>query len=160
MATYTNISLDEMTSFLTDPNFPGGPFTRVYPEGYTEAAFARRVPNDKLQLSLRVNSGIVGEDSRDVGKDAIRVSLYWRQQAGDRPRPVMGSRRVHRVAGWKKNLLDRINNFGTPKQCPCCGLPMVVRKGKTGNFLGCICWNKDKSGCNHTENAPEGMDAT
>ena len=86
MATYTNISLDEMTSFLTDPNFPGGPFTRVYPEGYTEAAFARRVPNDKLQLSLRVNSGIVGEDSRDVGKDAIRVSLYWRQQAGDRPR--------------------------------------------------------------------------
>ena len=50
-----------------------------------------------------------------------------------------GSRHVHRVEGWKKNLQSRLNRWMEqigPK-CPKCSRLMVERKGKNGYFWGC-----------------------
>lgn len=164
-AHYTNINIEEMTEFLTNPQFPGGPFARIYPEGYTEAAFSRRITVQNeygetvtLPYSLRVNTGIVGEESRECGADAVRVAIFWRENKESKPRMVMGSKRVHRVENWRKNLMNRITSFEMPKICPKCGKPLAVRKGRNGKFLSCIGWKPDRSGCNHTENCPEDME--
>jgi len=162
MAHYTNITLKEMTAFLTNPNFPGGPFVQVFPEGYTEAAFSRLISKGKdgSLYALRVNTGIVGEDSRECGKDAVRVAIFWKETKESKPRMIMGSKRVHRVENWQANLLNRIIGFGKPTLCPCCGKPLAIRKNKAKNtkFLACLGWTPDRNGCNYTTDCPEDMD--
>jgi|ERR1700722_475136 len=150
MAKFTPISLAEMTAFLTDDNLVGGKFTKIDVSGCREAVFARRIKSDQFALSLRVYTSLVGGESRDCGEDAICVSLFYRQSPEAAPILLGGSKRVHRVAGWKDNLLKRIQQFDVPRPCPDCGLPLVERKGKSGKFLGCIGFIKGT--CRHTEN--------
>jgi len=134
MAHFYNISLDEMREFLEAQGFAQIKLPRT-----TELVFAKRVDQDDLPLSLRIYTGInPSGNSRAVGKDAIRVTLFMRT-----PEKIIklgGSKRVHRVLNWKKNLQDRLDSwldFMPKHKCSKCGNPMVPRKGQFGNFLGC-----------------------
>jgi hypothetical protein len=138
MAQFYNISREEMEQFLTAQGFsllPADPTT-------TELVFGRRVPSRlPMALSLRVYSGISQRSgaSREVGEDAIRVALFARLTDGRIVR-LSGSRRVHRVEGWRTNLQARLDRWAelVPGETCKCGLPMVARKGKHGKFLGCV----------------------
>ena len=135
MAHYVNITETEMDQFLAAQGF-----YRISLEGTVELVYGKRVKQDDLQLTLRVYTGIdPSGHSRDIGTDAIRVHLFMRAK-DDRIIKLNGSKRVHRVAGWKNNLQNRIDNWleYLPKhKCEKCGLPMVPRKSKRGPFLGC-----------------------
>lgn len=148
MAKYYNITLEEMDSFL----IPQG-FKRISIPGTNELVYGKRIDSNNLPLTVRVYTGIdpTGH-SRDVGKDAMRVNLFTRIPSPSNPsnteiKKLFGSKRVHRVAGWKKNLQDRINEViqksSQQKICDKCGSPMVLREGKsktTGrpySFYGC-----------------------
>lgn len=135
MATYKNITRQEMEYFLLSQGF-----RLVQLPGTLELVYGKRVDQGHMALTLRVYTGIVEEESRDVGDDAIRVNLFLRLPDGKVVK-VGGSKRVHRVQGWKKNLQARLDGWldYLPKDaCPKCGLPMVPREGRNGKFLGCV----------------------
>jgi hypothetical protein len=149
MATnYYNISIEEMTAFLT----PLGFLQIELNDGTTEAVFGKRVDQDNLPLSLRIYTGIAKSgESRDKGKDAIRVVLFGK--FNDKPVMLGGSKRVHRVENWQKNLKARIDGWldYMPKhKCPKCQSPLLVRenKQKKSKFLGCANYPT----CNYTQN--------
>ena len=83
---------------------------------------------------IRIYSSIAGVESRDVGKDAIRVQ-YWVDGV-----KVYGATRVHRVKNWRNNVLNRIYSLedmvskGSLRKVPkdSSGSPMVVRKARRG----------------------------
>ena len=131
MAVAVEISLSEMTEFLTSQGFtviPKLPRTN-------EVVFGKVVGSN---LCLRVYTSIEGDSSRGVGEDAIRTVLVARV---DGEVKIVGSdRRVHRVAGWRKNLQDRLDNWESQLGpcCPKCGSPTVRRLSKKGPFHGCV----------------------
>lgn len=93
MAHYYNISRQEMHSFLSERGF-----TLIQLPGTMELVYGKRVDQGDKALSLRVYTGInPSGESRDVGKDAIRVALFVR--VGDQVVHVGGDKRVHRVEG-------------------------------------------------------------
>jgi len=145
MAHFYNISLDEMREFLESQGF-----AQVKPPRTTELVFGKRVDQENIPLTLRVYTGInPSGHSRPVGKDAIRVVLFM-QTPDMKITKLGGSKRVHRVLFWKKNLQDRIDSwldFMPKHKCTKCGCPMVPRKGKYGKFLGCSNWD-----CKNTSN--------
>jgi hypothetical protein len=139
MATFVSVPLEEMAAVLTREGFQ-----EITLEGCKEVVYGKRVHvNGKpMPMSLRVYTGIQKTTgiSRDVGKDAIRVCLVMKLPDGQ-VRGLGSDRRVHRVQGWKANLADRLARWEDAlpeKFCPKCGLPMAVRKGKNGKFLGCV----------------------
>lgn len=133
MANYVNITQSEIEEFLN----PQG-FKEIKLPNISEKTYGKRVFQDDLQLTLRIYTGIVHGNSREVGKDAIRVVLFLRLNDGKIIK-LSGSKRVNRVRGWKKNLQDRIDNWiqDFPIHKCECGCPMFVRKGKNGKFYGC-----------------------
>lgn len=131
MAEYTPITQEEAEEFL----LPQG-FRKIDLAGTVELVYARRVDSGDLKLSLRVYTGInPSGTSRDVGEDAIRCVIAW-QAPDETVKVVAGSKRVHRVKGWRKNLQDRLDTLKPGPRCEC-GSPMVERKGKSGKFYGC-----------------------
>lgn len=139
MATYQNISLDDMGEFLELQGFKP-----LNVAGTVERVFGKRVDQDNTQMTLRVYTGINPNGaSRDVGEDAIRVNLFMRTPTGTVLK-IGGSKRVHRVEGWRKNLQDRLDNWleYLPEHTCECGLPMIPRKSKKSKekFLGCCSW--------------------
>lgn len=144
MAQSVKIHLDDMHAFLTENGF-----SRIQlADSTVELVYAKRVYQGDFQLSLRVYTSIAYGESRDCGEDAIRVALFMRRSDGTIVK-LCGSKRVHRVVGWRKNLKDRLDNWLDyfPKEhCDKCNMPMVPRKGKFGNFIGCsnypLCKNK------------------
>lgn len=145
-AHYTNITKSQMEEFL----LPQG-FREISLPGTAEAVYGKRVDQDDLKLTLRVYTGISRFGlSRAVGKDAIRVCLFIKLEE-EKILKLGGSKRVHRVEGWKTNLQSRLDNwldFLPKHKCPDCGSPLVPRKGKNGAFLGCTSWPT----CNFSEN--------
>lgn len=132
MATYVNVTQQEVEEFL----LPQG-FQQIELSGTRELVYAKRVDADGLVLSLRVYTGInPNGQSRDVGTDAMRCNIFWRNGEGDL-RKVATSKRVHRVAGWRANLQQRLDGLKIDGRCDECGSPMVLRKGKNGEFYGC-----------------------
>ena len=134
MAEYVNISYEDMKSFLE----PQG-FSEILIPKTAEAVWAKRVHQGNYQLSLRVFTGIVHAASREVGEDAIRVCLFVRNEKG-KISLVSGSKRVHRVKGWRENLQNRLDTWlelFPNEACPKCNNLMVPRSGKNGTFLGC-----------------------
>jgi len=133
MAEYYNISEDEMRTFLEAQGF-----RQVNPPRTTELVFGKRVDQDDIPMTLRVYTGInPSGKSRPVGKDAIRVHLFMQNPDGKISK-LSGSKRVHRVLYWKKNLQDRLDSwldFMPKHKCTECGFPMVPRM--KGKFLGC-----------------------
>lgn len=138
MSTYVQISLEDMKHFLEERGFKQIPLP-----GTVEAVYAKRVyhnEDSRIQLSLRVYTGISGGVSREKGKDAIRCAVFWRNAEGV-IKMVGGSKRVHRVEGWRKNLESRLNDVKSmmPEHiCDRCKSPMVKRKGAHGEFFGCL----------------------
>jgi hypothetical protein len=142
MAQYYNISIEEMDHFLV----PQG-FSRVTLPNTYELVYGKRVDQNNMQMTIRVYTGIdPSGNSRDVGEDAMRVNLFMRLPNNE-IKKLFGSKRVHRVKGWAKNLQARINDTMQQvpqRMCDKCGLPMVLRQGKsktTGSpysFYGCV----------------------
>jgi hypothetical protein len=134
MANYYAITKEEIEDYL----LPQG-FQEISLPKTNERVYAKRVDHDKMPLSLRVYTGIVGEASRGVGEDAIRVTVFWRDSDGQ-IRKASGSKRVHRVENWKANLQSRIDHYEDTLGPVCsCGAPMVKRSAKVGKsgFYGC-----------------------
>jgi hypothetical protein len=132
---YVSISKDEMDQFL----IPQG-FSSIQIENTFELVYAKRVFQDDLKLSLRIYTGINSSGiSRDVGEDAIRVYLFMKKQDNSIVK-ICGCKRVNRIETWKNNLQQRINSWNDsfPKhKCDLCKMPMILRKGSNGDFLGC-----------------------
>ena len=129
-----NVTHDDISGFLS----PQG-FKKIAVPGAVEIVYGKRVDIEGKMMTLRVYTGINPDgDSRGCGEDAIRCAVFFRKPDGS-VRMIGGSKRVHRVKGWKKNLQNRLDNFaeqlGPP--CPQCESPMVLRDGKRGEFWGC-----------------------
>ena len=147
MATYTNVTQKEFTEFIDPQGFK--PMTLP---GTRELVWGKVFKREPHVFSMRIYTGINPDgNSRDVGKDAMRVEIWYRDSEG-KPKRVGGSKRVHRVEGWRKNLQARIDGWleTLGPACPECGKPMAERtvkkdgpnKGK--KFHGCI----DYPNCN------------
>ena len=135
MASYVNITLAEMDEFLMPQGFSKYSVNAL--GNVREVVYGKRIDVEGLTLSLRVYTGInLDGNSRDVGSDAIRCNIFWRNSEGD-IRKVASSKRVHRVAGWKANLQQRLDSLTIEARCDKCSAPMVNRKSKRGEFLGC-----------------------
>lgn len=154
--TYVNVTIKQMTDFLTARGFK-----RVYPLRTSEAVFAKRVGHEQ-QLSLRVYTGINPDgNSRDIGKDAIRVQLSWRYDVNSDSKilkPMGRVPHVKRIQSWRDNLAKRLDNWQDMWQvetCPKCGSALAPRQRKASKgvekasyFLGCVSYPKCKGTCN------------
>jgi hypothetical protein len=144
MAHYYNVTKEEMAAYLE----PQG-FRLITLPGTVELVWARvvRIENN-VPVSMRVYSGInpTGE-SRGVGADAMRVELYWKDSQ-DNIHRIGGSKRVHRVQGWKTNLEARLMDWQAllGPVCSRCGAPMILRQVKKPGpnngkeFYSCANW--------------------
>lgn len=144
---YVSISSEDMDRLLS----PLG-FQVIEVPGTREIVYGKRVDRNGLQLSLRVYTSLEpGVGSREVGKDAIRVSVHWRyfskQDSNDRSTSnvtkiarVGTSKRVNRVPGWEDRLKERVSKWEEMlgPGCPKCGSPTALRKSKRGEFYGCV----------------------
>ena len=85
--------------------------------------------------------------ARDVGRDAIRCYLLWKDTEGWST-CVGKTNRTYRSGGRGATAndvvlraLDKAREVAKSvvrlPNCPICGRPMVERKSKTGPFLGC-----------------------
>lgn len=140
--TYTNVTQADIEEFL------GPQYKQIRLDRVRELVYARRVDRDGMQLSLRVFTGIEPDGiSRDVGTDAIRCVLIWRNPKNGETATVATSKRVHRVAGWRRNLQARLDTLEPDgPRCEKCGAPMVLRTSKRGPFYGCAGYPN----CKHT----------
>ena len=142
-AHYKNVTQKEIEEYL----LPQG-FKLIAIVGTSELVYGKRVDRDEQMLTLRVFTGIdFSGQSRAVGEDAMRCAVFWRNKNGT-IKMVGGSKRVHRVEGWKKNLQSRLDNWLEllGPSCTICGSPMVERNGKNGKFYGC----SNYPDCSHT----------
>jgi hypothetical protein len=142
MATFHNITAQEMKDFLG----PMG-FVELALAGTEEITYGK-VVSSQPPVTMRIFTGIAKNgESRGKGEDAIRVALFTKDNTG-RIYPAAGSKRVHRVKGWAKNLKERIDAM-QPIVCTRCNNIMVVRKNKLNksDFYGCLSYPK----CKHTE---------
>ena len=107
-----------------------------------EWVYQRPLPSRNNHF-VRVYTGInrYGQkqnQSRERGKDAIRVQVIYRDPNGTETL-VTQPKRVHRVRGWADNLgarLEEINRNRPQVVFDSRGIPMTLRKGKTGWFWG------------------------
>ena len=146
-AKYQQVTLEDMSTILA----PLG-FTVTTVQGCRESVFGKRVDVNGHHMSLRVFTSVVGNVSRDSGKDAIRVCLAYRLPDGT-IKTVGSSKRVNRVPGWQGRLVERLAAWTEQlgPACPKCTKPMVKRKSKSGAFFGC-CNYPD---CRGTRNVDE-----
>lgn len=101
MSTYCNISATEMRDFL---KIEKG-WKETVSVGHTkEIVFEFPLVNTKPGIVVKVYTGIVGNDSRPVGGDAIRVCAVDTINN----RGWIKTSRVYRTQGWKNNLQSRI----------------------------------------------------
>src|SRR5688572_7703740 len=104
MAQSVTISRADMTDFLTARGFSEVPANKL--PGTKERVFAKSVDGE---LVLRVYTSVVGDYSRDNGKDAIRLVLVsW---ATGEAKIIGSEKRVHRVVGWRANLDERLASW-------------------------------------------------
>lgn len=151
MANYQQISQGDMEDFL----LPKG-FRPINLPGTRELVYGKRVDCNGLALTLRVYSSISAGAGRGVGEDAIRVVLFLKLD--DKIVKLGGSKRVHRVQGWRENLQSRLSDWQQflPARTCACGKPMVLRHVKKGPrkgeaFYGCTGYPE----CTNTEHCRE-----
>ena len=114
-------------------------------------------------LVIKIYTSIAADrnKARGVGEDAIRIAVVWNDNdnwskaIGEKPK------RIYRSGSETSTAKDVVGRaFKRAKEvaleamatitCNKCGRPMVERKGKNGNFLGCIGFTKNV--CNNTKN--------
>lgn len=138
MAHYKNVTQEEIEPFL----FIRG-FQKMNLPGTFELVYGKLMRHNEIVISLRIYTGIgLDGQSRAPGKDAIRLTLWIKDQFG-KPKLIGAQRRVHRVYGWRKNLEQRIESWQEliGPFCPRCGSLMVLRaarKNKKNKFWGCV----------------------
>lgn len=113
--------------------------------GTYEYVYERQVETKagfKHPYSVRVYSSVDMHSgwTRENGTDAIRLVLW--DMNHDEPIHA-AEKRVYRTKGAKNNLRERARDLfrevmDPNHHCPCCNAHMVVRKGRNGNFLGCV----------------------
>ena len=138
--TYETISLVEMDDFLRQRRFkPVDLYFRRRP--VKEWVYERRLPQNANHF-VRVYTTIQryggkADQSRDVGKDAIRVQVIYRDEKGETL--VSMPKRVNRVSTWRDNLDDRLTEVAEslPKvKMDRRGEPMTLRKKRGNLFWG------------------------
>lgn len=129
MATAVEVTRTDMHAFLTAQGF-----VEVQVPGTKERVYSKLVDKGICQ---RVLTSVVGESSRGVGEDAIRVQLVVKVDG--QVKLVGMDKRVHRVEGWRKNLQVRLDRWREQlgPSCPKCGAATVQRRSKRGPFWGC-----------------------
>jgi len=148
MATYCNILASEMRDHLE-----GKRGFRQYGRdgvpalpGTLELVWGKSVPVKGGHASIRVYTGINPDgQSRAPGKDAIRVTVFFRDAAGNVSK-IGGSKRVHRVENWRSNLQNRLDAWkeAIEHTCDKCGAPMARRTVKKNgpnqgrDFFSCL----------------------
>ena len=144
MAIFKNITRNEMAEQLEQQGFQ-----LIGLSGTKELVWAKIFRKNSTVVSMRVYSSInPNGEAREVGTDAIRVMLFWKNQ-GEIVK-VGSSKRVHRVEGWKKNLQNRIENWTRVlgPSCHSCNAPMILRTPKKSQkwtkFYGCATWPTTK----------------
>lgn len=133
MARYTDVTQADVEELLGPQGFELVPLQ----DGTRELVYGSRIDADGLQLCMRVYTGIEPDGhSRAVGSDAMRVAIHWRSDDGTQVVQLAGSKRVHRVAGWRENLQERIDGLQVGPRCTkvhdggrVCGTPMIRRTG-------------------------------
>ena len=137
---YEVISLQEMDDFLQKRRFkPVDMYYRRRP--VKEWVYERKLPNHANHF-IRVYTTIQRyggktDQSRDVGKDAIRVQVIYRDDKGETL--VSMPKRVNRVSTWRKNLDDRMTEIAQTLPTVTMdsrGEPMTLRKKKGSLFWG------------------------
>lgn len=129
------------------PNIPSG----------QERQIARRLRNAdgrfSLDLQVVVYTTIVGNEVRNVGKDAIRVALLYKCKP-DAQNPhgrVIGVgsdtrvNRVGRICDIVDRMIERWNNVeaGAPALERCkCGAPRIMKRDKSAMYCAEKCWLK------------------
>lgn len=160
MAKYVEITKDEFEDFIVDAQM----FRRLDyeeighvcgEEVYELPMNSGYAPGCKIRIYSSISRKGVG---RDAGADAIRVVLVDPEGY-----PWMKAlKRVHRVKGWRANVLDRYErvlnepwNYRWQAQYPCpkCSGGMLrCRWGRKGSFMGCSNYNPNNdASCRHTE---------
>lgn len=137
MSKYVHITQDQMEAAL------GPEFKRLDLPNTYEIVYGKRADVDDVPVTIRVYSSLEPEiGSREVGKDAIRVSVYCRVnvEGETKIRRIGTSKRVNRVPGWEDRLKKRIERWQEMlgPHCRRCGAPTVVKLGKYGKFYGCV----------------------
>ena len=139
MAEYTDISGSEMHDFLKAQGFRVVPFHRAKERIY-EKTYGTEQGGTYV---IRVYSSVVGNQSRGVGKDAIRVQPVYVNVSTGEDAFLSVHKRVHRVKGWKENLQKRIDDIMSVKPKvvrDSNGKAMVLRKAKRGRSAGSWFW--------------------
>ena len=132
MATYVPINATAFKAVIE--NEMG--FGEIYIDGTYERVWERKIPN--TNYSVRVFSSIVNNCTRDVGEDAIRVTLFNLITE----RPIAVEKRVNRTLNALSNMKERARDvwryaIDKNNKCPECGDLLVPRKGKYSEFVGC-----------------------
>lgn len=114
-----------------------------------ERVFDLTIPGGSAQIRVFTTLPVGGSEVRDCGEDAVRVCVGALE--GERFRPVEKGIKILRTA--PRGAEDRVGVFlgrlrgalrdayGRARQvtpCPRCGRPMAVRRGRNGDFLGCL----------------------
>ena len=137
---YESISLIEMDDFLRPRRFkPVDIYFRRRP--VKEWVYERRLPQNanhfvRVYTTIQRYGGKT-DQSRDVGKDAIRVQVIYRDEKGETL--VSMPKRVNRVSTWRNNLDDRLKEIAEslPKvKMDRRGEPMTLRKKRGNLFWG------------------------
>ncbi len=137
---YESISLVEMDDFLRQRRFkPVDLYFRRRP--VKEWVYERRLPQNanhyvRVYTTIQRYGGKT-DQSRDVGKDAIRVQVIYRDEKGETL--VSMPKRVNRVSTWRDNLDDRLKEIA--ESLPTVkmdrrGEPMTLRKKRGNLFWG------------------------
>ena len=137
---YESISLVEMDDFLRQRRFkPVDLYFRRRP--VKEWVYERRLPQNanhfvRVYTTIQRYGGKT-DQSRDVGKDAIRVQVIYRDEKGETL--VSMPKRVNRISTWRDNLDDRLKEVAEslPKvKMDSRGEPMTLRKKRGNLFWG------------------------
>ncbi len=137
---YQDITLEEMDQFLRKRRFyPVDLYFRRRP--VKEWVYERKLPRHANHF-VRVYTSIQrygrnSDTARDVGKDAIRVQVIYRDNKGETL--VSFPKRVNRVTTWATNLDDRLQEIAStlPEvKRDSRGEPMTLRKKKGNLFWG------------------------
>lgn len=138
-------------------------FNLIRPEG-SEAYYECTLRESNAgSLIIKVYTSVAADrnKARNVGEDAIRIAVIWNDKDGWSKPIGEKPKRIYRAGSANSTAEDVIKRaFVRSKEvalkamltlnCNQCGRPMVERKGKNGNFLGCIGFSKKV--CNNTRN--------
>ena len=141
MANFVDISLPEMDAFLSPLRFRRNNNLTYRGRPIKEIVYERTLPgkpNHIVRVYTTINRfGQKRGRGRKVGKDAIRVQVLYQDDQGEVL--LYQPKRVHRVANWKTNLQNRLDeiisadiNVVRDKR----GQPMTLRTKGANKFWG------------------------